>query len=106
MWYTSLTVVRQHRLLSQGLTLLALILAVALLTVLETRVASLPAHQATLTLALVVAIGQWQWTLQRVLTSALVLWPLCLYLIALLFLACAPQDWLSPEHLCEPDCIG
>ncbi|MBR9771709.1 MAG: diguanylate cyclase [Gammaproteobacteria bacterium] len=102
MWYTSTPVVRHYRLLSQGLTLLALVLAVASLTVLDTRVASLPANQTTLALALIVAIGQWRWTRKGVFTSALVLWPLCLCLVTLLFGTCAPEDWLSLERLSEP----
>ena len=102
MWYTSTPVVRHYRLLSQGLTLLALALAVASLTVLDTRVASLPANQTTLALALIVAIGQWRWTRLGVLTSALVLWPLLLCLLGLVFSACAPEDWLSVERLSEP----
>lgn len=102
MWFTSIPVVRHYRLLSQGLTLLTLVLAVASLTVLDTRVASLPANQTTLALALIVAIGQWRWTRKEVFTSALVLWPLLLCLLGLVFSACAPEDWLSVERLSEP----
>ncbi|WP_442487658.1 GGDEF domain-containing protein [Halomonas litopenaei] len=98
MWYTSLPVVRHYRLLSQGFTLLALVLAATSLMGLDTRLASLPANQTTLALALIVAIGQWRWTRQGVLTSALVSWPLCLCLVALLFGACAPEDWLPVER--------